>query len=87
MTATADVVVAGAGPTGLMLACEPGLAGVHAIVLERRAEPDPEPKANGLVGQVVRLVDHQGLFERLSGTPGPPQPNRAYFMSAGWAWT
>jgi 2-polyprenyl-6-methoxyphenol hydroxylase-like FAD-dependent oxidoreductase len=31
----ADVVVAGAGPTGLMLACELQLAGVRPVVLER----------------------------------------------------
>ena len=31
----ADVVIAGAGPTGLMLACELRLAGVRPVVLER----------------------------------------------------
>jgi 2-polyprenyl-6-methoxyphenol hydroxylase-like FAD-dependent oxidoreductase len=33
-----DVVVVGAGPTGLMLACELALSGVSCRVLERRAE-------------------------------------------------
>lgn len=35
----ADVVIAGAGPNGLMLACELRLAGVRPVVLERLAEP------------------------------------------------
>ena len=35
---SADVIVVGAGPTGLALACELALAGVHCRVLERRAE-------------------------------------------------
>ena len=34
----AEVAIVGAGPTGLALACELGLAGVRCTVLERRAE-------------------------------------------------
>jgi ribulose 1,5-bisphosphate synthetase/thiazole synthase len=34
-----DVVVVAAGPTGLMLAGELGLAGVRTLVLERRPDP------------------------------------------------
>jgi 2-polyprenyl-6-methoxyphenol hydroxylase-like FAD-dependent oxidoreductase len=79
---TADVVIAGAGPNGLMLACELRLAGVRPIVLERLPAPSEEPKANGLVGQVVKMIDRRGLYERLSGSPGPPRPNSAYFMFA-----
>ncbi|RBQ17303.1 FAD-dependent oxidoreductase [Spongiactinospora rosea] len=57
-----DVVIVGAGPTGLLLACELRLAGVRPIVLERRPEPSDAPKANGLGGQIVRLLDHRGLL-------------------------
>ena len=59
----AQVVIVGAGPTGLMLACELGLAGVHATVLERAAEPGDLPKANGLVGHIVRVFDARGLLD------------------------
>ncbi|GAA2888640.1 FAD-dependent oxidoreductase [Actinoplanes cyaneus] len=78
-----DVVVVGAGPTGLMLACELALAGVRPLVLERRDEPSADPKANGLLGQVVRVMDHRGLHERLTGSSEPPVPNSAYFMFGG----
>jgi len=65
-----DVVVAGGGPVGLMLSCELRLAGVGCVVLERLSEPDETPKANGLVGQVVEVLDHRGLLESFgAGAP------------------
>lgn len=79
-----DVVIVGGEPNGMMLACELALAGVRPVVVERLTAPSKDPKSNGLVGQVVRMVDRRGLFERLSGQGGPPRPNNSYFMFAAF---
>ncbi|MEV4109006.1 FAD-dependent monooxygenase [Nonomuraea sp. NPDC049695] len=79
---SADVVIAGGGPNGLMLACELSLAGVRPVVLERLPERTGESRANGLVGQVVRLLERRGLYERLSGSKEPPQPAPGYVFGA-----
>jgi 2-polyprenyl-6-methoxyphenol hydroxylase-like FAD-dependent oxidoreductase len=60
-----DVLIIGAGPNGLLLACELALAGVRPTVLEREPERPTMPKANGLVGRVVRAMDSRGLLQRL----------------------
>ncbi|MET0492375.1 MAG: FAD-dependent monooxygenase [Actinoplanes sp.] len=77
-----DVVIAGAGPNGLMLACELALAGVRPVVLERLDSPSAAMKANGLVGQVIRMLDRRGLYEQLSGQPGPPVPAPGFMFGA-----
>ena len=77
----ARVVISGAGPNGLMLACELALAGVRPVVLERLPAPSDEPKANGMVGQVVRLLDMRGLYQRFSGSDDPPQPAYEWIFS------
>jgi len=77
-----DVVIAGAGPNGLMLACELALAGVRPVVLEKLTERRTEHRANGMVGQVVRLMDRRGLFERLTGAAGPPRPAPHFMFAA-----
>jgi 2-polyprenyl-6-methoxyphenol hydroxylase-like FAD-dependent oxidoreductase len=73
----ADVIIAGAGPTGLMLASELCLAGVRPLVLERHPRLRETPKANGFSGQILELVRYRGLldrFEAASGGPSHPAP-------------
>ncbi|MEU1904887.1 FAD-dependent monooxygenase [Streptomyces hygroscopicus] len=80
-----EVVIAGAGPNGLMLACELALAGVRPVVLERLAAPDDKQRANGLVGQVVRMLDRRGLYERLAtsgAAPATPEPTPRFTFGA-----
>jgi 2-polyprenyl-6-methoxyphenol hydroxylase-like FAD-dependent oxidoreductase len=77
-----DVVIAGAGPNGLMLACELALAGVNPVVLEPRTAPSAEQRANGIVGQVVRVLHRRGLLERLTGDPQPPRPAPQFTFAA-----
>ncbi|MEV5597111.1 FAD-dependent monooxygenase [Streptomyces sp. NPDC052496] len=77
-----DVVIAGAGPNGLMLACELALAGVRPLVLEARTGPAAEQRANGLVGQVVRMLDRRGLYERLTAPGTVPEPAPHFVFGA-----
>ena len=55
-----DVVVVGAGPTGLMLAGELGRAGVRTLLVERRPRPSEVAKAGGLAGHVLDLLHYRG---------------------------
>ncbi|MFD2416210.1 FAD-dependent monooxygenase [Amycolatopsis pigmentata] len=77
-----DVVIAGAGPNGLMLACELALAGARPLVLERLTAPSGERRANGLVGQVVRMLDRRGLYERLTSPGATPEPAPGFVFGA-----
>ncbi|GAA0530035.1 FAD-dependent monooxygenase [Paractinoplanes ferrugineus] len=65
-----------------MLACELALAGVRPLVLERRTEPSGEQRANGIVGQVVRLLDRRGLYARLTGGAVRPAPVPQFVFGA-----
>ncbi|MDO3649551.1 rifampin monooxygenase [Nocardia mangyaensis] len=59
-----DVIVAGAGPTGLMLAAELRLHGVGVVVLEKEAEPTEVVRALGLHARSIEVMDQRGLPER-----------------------
>ncbi|MFF2526610.1 FAD-dependent monooxygenase [Streptomyces liangshanensis] len=59
-----DVTIVGAGPTGLMLACELRLAGVRVVVLERATEPTARSRGRGLHTRSVELLDQRGLLGR-----------------------
>ncbi|MDT5180276.1 MAG: hypothetical protein QOJ95_4474 [Mycobacterium sp.] len=76
------IVISGAGPNGLMLACELALAGVRSIVLDGLPGPSEEPKANGLAGQVVRVIDQRGLLQEFGGPEGPPEPMYEWMFAA-----
>lgn len=80
-----DVLVAGAGPVGLMLAAELRLAGVRVLVVERRTEPDPAGKAGAINTASAEAFDRRGLLAALrarevtmkaGAAAGPPGERR-----------
>jgi 2-polyprenyl-6-methoxyphenol hydroxylase-like FAD-dependent oxidoreductase len=72
------VVIAGGGPTGLMLAAELTLAGIDVVVIERRANQDLDgPRAGGLHARTIEVLDQRGVAERFL-TEGQPHPAVGY---------
>jgi 3-(3-hydroxy-phenyl)propionate hydroxylase len=59
------VVIAGGGPTGLMLAAELALAGVDAVIVERRTDQGVDgSRAGGLHARTIEVLDQRGVVER-----------------------
>ncbi|WP_055624634.1 FAD-dependent monooxygenase [Streptomyces sp. JHA19] len=59
----ADVIVAGAGPSGLMLAGELRLAGHEVLVLDRLAAPMQQSRALGFSARTIEEFGQRGLLE------------------------
>jgi 2-polyprenyl-6-methoxyphenol hydroxylase-like FAD-dependent oxidoreductase len=59
------VVIAGGGPTGLMLAGELALAGIDVAIVERRATQDlAGSRAGGLHSRTIEVLDQRGIADR-----------------------
>src|SRR3954454_8906702 len=59
------VVIAGGGPTGMMLAAELALAGVDVAIVERREGPElPGSRAGGLHARTIEVLDQRGVADR-----------------------
>ena len=68
------VVIAGGGPTGLMLAAELKLAGIDVVVVERRTGNDLDgSRAGGLHARTIEVLDQRGVADRFL-TEGQPYP-------------
>ena len=60
-----SVVIAGGGPTGLMLAGELALAGVDVAIVERRASQElVGSRAGGLHSRTIEIFDQRGIADR-----------------------
>ncbi|KAM3486443.1 hypothetical protein MY3957_009763 [Beauveria namnaoensis] len=84
-----DVVIAGAGPVGLFLACELRLAEISVLVLERDVVPDSEWKSfpmglRGLNTSSVEALYRRGLLDKIQMDElGPQQSNPGKPKMAG----
>jgi 3-(3-hydroxy-phenyl)propionate hydroxylase len=75
-----EVVIAGGGPTGLMLAAELALAGVDVAIVERRPSQDlPGSRAGGLHSRTIEVLDQRGIADRFLSQGQVAQV-------AGFAW-
>ena len=59
-----DVIIAGGGPTGMMLAAELRLHDVDVIVLERNPERVHQPGGLGLHVRSLEIMDQRGILDR-----------------------
>jgi 3-(3-hydroxy-phenyl)propionate hydroxylase len=59
------VIIVGGGPTGMMLAAELALAGVDAVIVERRDGPELESsRSGGLQARTIEVLDQRGVGDR-----------------------
>ena len=59
------VVIAGGGPTGMMLGAELALAGVDVAIVERRAGHDlATSRSRGLLSRTIEVFDQRGIADR-----------------------
>src|SRR5436190_20255853 len=74
------VVIAGGGPTGLMLAGELALAGIDVAIVERRPSQDlTGSRAGGLHARAIEVFDQRGIADRFLSQGKVAQV-------AGFAW-
>ena len=78
-TTTADVIIVGAGPTGLLLAGDLAAAGVRTIVLERRPAQDENlTRAFAVHTRTLELLDARGIADELVATGKKVQDFRLF---------
>lgn len=68
-----DVLVVGAGPTGLMLAAELRLGGAEVVVVDQRPGPTTESRASTLHARTMEILDSRGLLDGLGTPPCDPR--------------
>ena len=74
------VVIAGGGPTGMMLAGELALAGVDVVIVERRASQALDgSRAGGLLSRTIEVLDQRGIAERFL-SEGQKHPSHGFAM-------
>jgi 2-polyprenyl-6-methoxyphenol hydroxylase-like FAD-dependent oxidoreductase len=74
-----DVIVVGAGPTGLMLTSELALAGVAVQVLERQVAPSGQSRGGGINSRTSEVLAMRGLLDAVIEQSIPTESARGHF--------
>ncbi|GAB3583048.1 FAD-dependent monooxygenase [Amycolatopsis endophytica] len=77
----ADVIIAGAGPTGLALACELALAGASTVVIEPLTERIEQTKGGTIQPRTAELLELRGLFDAMRARAHEREPVGGHFAT------
>jgi 2-polyprenyl-6-methoxyphenol hydroxylase-like FAD-dependent oxidoreductase len=77
MTQT-DVLVAGAGPTGLTLACDLARRGVRVRVIDQATEFPAGSRGKGLSPRTLEVLDDLGVIDQILASGATHLPHRKY---------
>lgn len=91
LRSTYDVIIAGAGPVGLFLACELRLAGVSVLVLEQAEDPHSPLKRlpfgmRGLSAPTIEAFYRRGMLDAISAAQRPDMKSRDGGTSTAAHW-
>ncbi|MFI6349063.1 FAD-dependent monooxygenase [Streptomyces sp. NPDC050560] len=78
---TAEVVIVGAGPTGLTLAYELALAGARPLVLEKLPRRIEQVKGGGVQPRTAELLETRGLLEPIRRRAAAREPVGGHFAA------
>ncbi|MER5968053.1 FAD-dependent monooxygenase [Streptomyces sp. NPDC002057] len=83
----ADVIVVGAGPTGLMLAGELRLGGARVLVTERLERPTGQSRGLGFTARAMEVFDQRGLLPRFGRGETPETSPMGHFGGVQFDYT
>jgi len=81
-----DVIIVGAGPTGLTLACDLARRGVSLRIIEKAAEPFNGSKGKGVQPRTLEVFDDLGVVHEIlsAGSPYPRMNAHLWFLRLKW---
>jgi 2-polyprenyl-6-methoxyphenol hydroxylase-like FAD-dependent oxidoreductase len=81
-----DVIIVGAGPTGLTLACDLARHGVHLRIVDKATEPFTGSRGKGVQPRTLEVFDDLGVVEELlsAGSPYPRMNAHLWFLDLKW---